>query len=273
MASPFPGMNPYLEQPAFWSSFHNRLMVAIATHIAPALRPRYYVEVETRVYMDMPEGELLIGIPDAIVLGGHRPNPDPIIQRPVTRSNIALRNPPKTITLPMPIEVKERYLEVREVGNNRVVTAIELLSPTNKRKGKGRDLYEAKRLALLSSASHFIEIDLLRENPPFSIGENTTVGSYYILVSRASERPQANLYTFTLQDSLPEFLLPLQEAEESIVVDLQKIFEEVCEQASYDLRIDYTQPLCQPALPPEEESWMKHLLAQFHKRQEKGKIE
>ncbi len=29
MASPFPGMDPYLEQPAFWASFHRRLIGGI----------------------------------------------------------------------------------------------------------------------------------------------------------------------------------------------------------------------------------------------------
>ncbi|WP_255516176.1 DUF4058 family protein [cf. Phormidesmis sp. LEGE 11477] len=42
MASPFPGMDPYLEQSAFWSSFHTRLMVAIADALAADLRPTYY---------------------------------------------------------------------------------------------------------------------------------------------------------------------------------------------------------------------------------------
>ena len=69
MPSPFPGMNPYLEQPAFWSSFHTRLMVAIADTVAPQLRPNYYIEVETRTYQDQEEPEeILVGIPDAAVL-------------------------------------------------------------------------------------------------------------------------------------------------------------------------------------------------------------
>ena len=75
MPSPFPGMDPYLEQPTFWSSFHSRLIVALADALAPQLRPRYYVEVETRTYTDTPDGgELLVGIPDAVVLvgGGNR---------------------------------------------------------------------------------------------------------------------------------------------------------------------------------------------------------
>ena len=68
MPSPFPGMNPYLEHSTFWSSFHTRLMVAIAEVVAPQLSSQYYVEVEFRTYQsDEDEEELLIGIPDAIV--------------------------------------------------------------------------------------------------------------------------------------------------------------------------------------------------------------
>jgi hypothetical protein len=68
MPSPFPGMDPYLEQPMFWSEFHNRLIMAISDTLAPVLRPKYYIAVETRTYMDDEDEELLIGIPDALVL-------------------------------------------------------------------------------------------------------------------------------------------------------------------------------------------------------------
>ena len=91
MRSPFPGMNPYLEQPIFWSEFHSRLIVAIADALAPNLLPKYYIGVKTRTYLE---------------------------------------------------EVKERYLEVRETKTDAVITVIEILSPKNKRKGKGRSIYE-----------------------------------------------------------------------------------------------------------------------------------
>lgn len=197
-------------------------MVGLANRLSPVLRPQYYVEVETRSYMDTPDSEW---------------------------------TPPQTVTLPVPIEMKERYLEVREVGSNRVVAAIEMLSPANKRKGKGRDIYEAKRASLLSSASHFIEIDLLRAQSPFAIIGASHVGDYYVLVSSAEQRPRAQFYSFTLREKLPEFLLPLKEPDEAIAVDLQSIFQEVHEQASYDLRIDYTQPVPAPALSDENQAW------------------
>ena len=45
MPSPFPGMNPYLENPELWPEFHSRLMVALADEILPHIRPKYIVAV------------------------------------------------------------------------------------------------------------------------------------------------------------------------------------------------------------------------------------
>ncbi|MEL7331222.1 MAG: DUF4058 family protein [Cyanobacteria bacterium J06560_2] len=261
MASPFPGMDPYLEQPAFWSSFHSRLIVAIADAIAPTLRPHYYVEVETRSYMDTPEGELLIGIPDAVVLK----NADSLTPKATlpAQSAVALKRPPLAVTLPMPVETKERYLEIREVSDDKVITVIEILSPANKRRGPGRDTYEAKRLAVLGSASHLVEIDLLRGNPPLPINSTNGLLDYYLLVSIASQRPQAQLYPFTIKESFPNFLMPLKTADEAIPVDMQSIFEGVCERASYDLRIDYTKPCPAPAPSIETQAWIEDLLKPY----------
>jgi hypothetical protein len=68
MQSPFPGMDPYLEAPQFWSAFHNRLIVALADLLSPQLRPQYYVEIETRIYDSLGEEGVLVGIPDGVVL-------------------------------------------------------------------------------------------------------------------------------------------------------------------------------------------------------------
>ncbi len=70
------------------------------------------------------------------------------------------------VTLPMPLERRERYLEIREIATQRVLTVIEVRSPSNKQSGNGRRKYLAKRQAVLSSATHLIEIDLLRKGEP-----------------------------------------------------------------------------------------------------------
>ena len=258
MPSPFPGMDPYLEQSAFWSSFHSRLIVAIADALAPQLRPHYYVEVETRTYTDTSNGELFVGIPDAVVLAGAAQRKSEKTRLELT-ARTAERLQPQTVTLPMPIDIKERYLEVREVGSNVVITVLEVFSPTNKRRGKGRKLYEEKRQKILSSASHLIEIDLLQSDEPMPMQGITQFAHYHVLVSRAEQRPQANLYAVTVRDLLPEFPLPLKSLDEAIMVNLQSIFSGVYDRASYDLPIDYTQP------PPTkfsevDQAWIDSLL-------------
>ena len=64
--------------------------------------------------------------------------------------------------MPLPDIITEAYLELRTVEDDRVVTVLELLSPTNKRPGRGRAEYELKRLVLLGTATHLVEVDLLR---------------------------------------------------------------------------------------------------------------
>lgn len=267
MPSPFPGMNPYLEQPAFWSSFHSRLIVAIADALAPQLRPKYYIEVETRSYLSTLDEDLLIGIPDGVVLSAKSPT-DP----PHRGEAIAVMTPsrPRQVTVPMPTAVKERYLEVREIGTEAVITVIEVLSPKNKRRGDGREAYEAKRSKVLGSLSHLIEIDLLRGGEPMRVAGEAGA-AYRILVSRAQQRPIADLYEFGLQETIPSFPLPLKPDDQEPIVELQPIFAGVYDRASYDLRLDYQQLPPPPDLSEADRTWLKALLAPL--RQTNGETE
>ena len=67
MASPFPGMAPYLEMPDLWPEVHSRLIVAFADALDEQLSQRYRVAIEKRVYLSTPEDSLLVGIPDVSV--------------------------------------------------------------------------------------------------------------------------------------------------------------------------------------------------------------
>lgn len=255
MPSPFPGMNPYLELPALWSEFHSRLIVALSDVLTPQLRPKYYAAVETRTYLDDGESDLLVGIPDTMVLSvkGNSTSSETAI--------VATKNRPKQIQLPMPTEVKERYLEIREVGTHEVITVIEVLSPKNKRKGEGRSIYEKKRLRILGSISHFIEIDLLRDNSPMPMIGVEEPSDYRIVVSRANTRPMADLYAFRLQETIPNFTLPLKPEDSELDVNLQSILLDVYDRGSYDLRIDYHQPVPPPKLSEADRVWVDRLLA------------
>ena len=203
---------------------------------------------------------MLVGIPDALVLAGVVQN-NPQQSKSASTPGIEGRFQPQTVTIPMPTEIKERYLEVREVGSNTVIAVIEVLSPKNKRRGKGRAVYEEKRQAILSSASHLVEIDLLRGDAPMPMQGTAQLAHYHILVSRAEQRPQAELYAATIRDPLPEFPVPLKATDEMVLVNLQAIFSGVYERASYDLRIDYSQPLPPPSFSEADKDWIASLIA------------
>jgi Protein of unknown function (DUF4058) len=255
MSSPFPGMNPYLEDPTFWSQVHKRLIVAISDFLSPQLRPKYIVNIEERVYQTIDEDSLLVGIPDVVVQR----------QQAVTKADkksIAVVSPPVEavkVTLPMPEIVRESYLEVRNVRNREVVTVIEVLSPKNKRPGEGRNAYEKKRLRVLGSCSNLVEIDLLRHGKQMQILQNNIQSNYRIIVSRGEQRPKGDLYAFNLRNPIPLFPLPLREGDVEPLVDLQTVLNELYDRASYDLVMDYSQEPV-PALSEENAAWVDELL-------------
>ena len=160
MKSPFPGMDPYLENSELWPAVHNRLIVAIADELVEHLSEKYRVEIEKRTYFGDEDG-VLVGIPDVAVATRKT------AQVTDTGAVLALPVEPEQVTVPMTAEVNERYLEIREVATGRVVTVIELLSPKNKRSGEGRVAYERKRNQILSSTTNLVEIDLLMGGRPF----------------------------------------------------------------------------------------------------------
>jgi hypothetical protein len=250
MHNPFPGMNPYLEQPGLWPQVHNRLIVAIADDITPQVAPRYLVSIEERVYAST-EATPLIGIADVAVT-----------RLPTTASSITTAVPgiaPRRVQVPLPMEVTERFLAVRLVQTNEVVCVIEILSPANKRSGDGRRAYETKRQKILGSATNLVEIDLLRGGVGMAVAEPPQK-TYSILVSASGDRPNAELYEFDLADSIPSFPVPLQPNDAVPVVDLQRLLNEVYTRARFDLAIDYHQPL-QPVISSQDAAWVQSLLA------------
>ncbi|MEQ9486748.1 DUF4058 family protein [Coleofasciculus sp. F4-SAH-05] len=257
MPNPFPGMNPYLEHPEIWPGIHHWLIVELARSLSPQLRPKYRVAVEVRLYETAGEQSLLVGIPDLTVKGSQATTKQPM-------SNVAVApspTQPKTVQVPVPETIKQGYLEVREVATGEVVTVIEILSPINKRSGEGRDKYETKRHKIFGSSTHLVEIDLLRKGKPMPVYHSNGQTHYRILVSRGDCRPQADLYAFNLPDTIPSFPLPLKSGDAEPVVDLQVLLNNVYEQASYDLAIDYTQEPVPPLLA-DERVWVNTVLTE-----------
>lgn len=270
MPTPFPGMDPYLERPSLWPNVHNSLITALRDVLTPLLRPRYFVAVQERSYLDDPFGLSFSNIPDAGIVGPY--NRSAVRQRDL--APIAPATEPRTIELAMPDPMRETYLEVQEVGldadnevgingttqSARVITLLEILSPGNKRQGEGRIEYERKRRRILRSMTHLVEIDLLRSGlPMLKVADEEH--DYMILVSRAEERPRAYWHPFSVRGPIPMFRLPLQEDDEEPLVDLNTILHQLYDRAGYDLRINYrAEPV--PPLAEADASWADKLLRQ-----------
>jgi hypothetical protein len=236
MPSPFPGMDPYLENPDLWPNVHNSLIAAIRDSIAPRLRPRYFVALEERIYVEEMEPSVIR--PDLTVVGARGGSGELASSRP--RAGVV------EVLLPVADRLHETYLEIRSVADGSVVSVIELLSPSNKRSGDGRREYLRKRASLLRSMTSLVEVDLLRSGERMPIAGARPVADYEILVSRAWERPRAQLVLFNLRDPIPAFPIPLAQGEDEAPLELQALLSSLYDRAGYDLRIDYGTA----ALPP-----------------------
>jgi hypothetical protein len=256
MASPFPGMDPYLEDPEIWSGVHAGILAAIAERLGPALRPRYVVRYEERVYVTSEEdpGYRMI-VPDLRII--QRPSSKPA--RPPQTGAIAVTEPIK-VTL-ADDEIHECSLVVLDVRDRSIVTVMELLSPTNKVLNSfGRESFLKKRREVMSSAAHWIEIDLLRDGARTANMPRVPLTEYQVYLSRANSPREALVWPIRMQERLPIISVPLRGNDPDASVDLQKALAEVIERGSYDLDADYnSDPV--PPLTPELSAWARNLLA------------
>ena len=129
-----------LEYPELWRERHNLLISEIFRFLSPQLRPKYLVSLDVRIYETADDDLSVICIPHVTVM-------QPQTATETTASNIAVAPPttqPLTVIISMPYTVREGYLEIRERETKELITVIEILSPPNKRTGKGRQMYEEK---------------------------------------------------------------------------------------------------------------------------------
>jgi len=254
MRSPFPGMDPYLERPAHWRTVHYWLIAAIADQLRPAVSPRYWVAVEERVYEQVPDDLVLVGIPDVSITKTSAP------ERPTAGSRAAVAQGIEVI-LPIPETVHERYLALRDPRSEEVVTVIEVLSPSNKRPGPGRDDYLAKRNHVLASAANLVEIDLLRAGQRMPMERAPERYDYGVLVQRRPTNRRGVLFACPLREPLPVVNVPLRPEEEPVELDLQACLADAYERGGFGLvMVDYSAPP-EPRLDPEDSAWAASLIA------------
>lgn len=251
MPSPFPGMDPFLENQE-WKDFHTDFNVALRAALVGHIEPRYIVRVERRVYVEFPshEDDSRVRLADAAILVTGAPQTEA-----TTSGGAATAVVPEVGEIPMPEEQREAYLVIRERETMEVVTVIETLSPANKRRGDGRRVYLEKRDEILQSQAHLVELDLLRGGERLPMVTPLPEGDNYAIVSRRNRRPQADIYAWKLPQPLPEIPIPLKKGDPDVMLPLQPVFTTVYDRARYDLSVDYQAPL-DPPFSNAEAEWV-----------------
>jgi len=257
MRSPFPGMDPYLEHPALWPDVHNRLIASIADALAPLVAPRYYVGLEQRAYLLQPDDMVFVGRPDVSVV----PSPAVVAEpEPPPYSAASSRNGPVWVELPMADEVSEDFIEIHDVATGKLITLLELLSPVNKINKRGRQQYLEKRSQALGTRTNFVEVDLLRDGEPMPMVGVSAHSDYRILVRRGWQHQRAQLYAFSLRQTIPGITIPLMRGEDEPPLNLNAVLHDLYGRARFDLRLDYGQPPV-PPLNEQDASWARTLLS------------
>lgn len=259
MTTPFPGMDPYLEQPWLWPDVHNSLIAALRDDLAPQLRPRYYAAIEERTYTGEPGDLVFAGRADVAVVrpAQVREANEQMLLNDATGGVI--------VDIAMPDVLRETYLEVRSTDTGQIVTMIEMLSPSNKRPGEGREQYLRKRNMITGTLTNFVEIDLLRYGDPMPVQRWSGRSDYRIMISRGRFRPKSLLIPFSVRQPIPAFRLPLAPGDTEPSIDLNHLLHALYDRGSYDLRLNYrVDP--EPPLQPEDAAWADQVLQAAGKR-------
>ena len=253
MPSPFPGMNPYLEQPSVWQDFHQRLVVYIREDIVEQIRPQFYAQIQVCHFSHKDSDDncrsqsrqLELTFSESLRYGA--------VAESTTRwSRVA------ALIASLPdIEIeKHSFIEIRDRHSRDLVTMIEVLSPSNKQYGPNRDQYMAKRTLFFHSDVNVVEIDLLRAGPRLLL-TGVPECDYCVMVSRPAMRPDVQAWAVSLRDALPSIPIPLRGSVPDATLNLQALLHEVYDAAGYEDYLYDTPP--ELPLPEADAAWAKPL--------------
>jgi hypothetical protein len=258
MRPPFPGMDPWLEHPTIWPDVHSRLITSMADDLAPRLAPRYFVGVGSRTTLLTEMDVERVYQPDVSIHSTERRGQPggpgaAVLERPEVES--------LHVVVPIGEEIEETFLTIQELPGRKLVTVVEVLSPTNKKTAEGRQDYLKKRNELIRSRVSLVEVDLLRGGEPMPLEAPPPPTDYRILICRTGRRKSAELYGFSWVTPIPPIPIPLLPGDVEPTLDLNAVLHALVDRARYDLVIDYSQQP-QPPLRPEDESRAAAIIAQ-----------
>src|SRR5215469_12863457 len=223
MPSPFPGMDPYLEDDGLWPVFHHQLVSCLYQILLPGLVDRYRARVSQRHYTT-----------------------EQALFTSVVRE-----------------EHHEDYIEIRQRHDGRLVTLLEVVSPANKTTTAGRSAYLDRRREGRNANANLVELDLVLQGQPtleYS-RDGLPDWDYAVTVTRSTQPERYEIYTATLQKRLPRFRLPLAADDRDMVLDLQAAFTRCYDQGGFARRIDYRREPPVP-LAEEKSRWIDEMLKQ-----------
>ena len=270
--SPFPGMDPYLEE--YWKDIHHAMITYIRDSLQGNLPNELKARLEERATVEVFDEPVRSIYPDVKIverLETKRPREQEsggvavLIEADVEVAEPLLIEAVEPETEP----TTEGFIEIVDrTAGHRVITVIEILSPTNKIAGPGRWAYLKKQEELRQSEVSLVEIDLLRVGErvwPFPIERVPAKGRtlYQVCVRRAWYPKRYELYPLALRSRLPKLPIPLRRTDLDVYVDLQSILDQAYRNGRYD-DLDYARQL-DPPLALEDAQWLETLLRERKK--------
>jgi hypothetical protein len=257
-------MDPCIEAFDLWEDFHDDLIAAMKAVIVDVLPRGYVTRTRKRSYIALVEAEEKAEhtfVPDVKVTGPRTYKASQPSGTEATTIATAPEGEPVELRAFIEEEFVENFIDIFELRpERRLVTSIEVLSPSNKRRGsKGWKQYLRKRQALLLGKANLVEIDLLRGGTRMPMLDPLPTSPYYLLVAREEKAPRCRVWPAFFDRPLPPIPVPLSKPDPDISLSLQPLIDTIWQRGRYGEEIDYTRPLV-PPLSPEEAGWLKQQL-------------
>jgi hypothetical protein len=158
MPSPFPGMDPYLEAPEIWPDVHEALAGEIRAELNLLLPQPYYAQLDVRPEVGIVEAEGVARriVPDVLVV--RKPGETSTETATATLSERRV-TPSESVEVTVASEpVRHLYVEIRDGSRgHKLITLIEIVSPSNKRPGPDRRSYLRQQQEILESDASLVE--------------------------------------------------------------------------------------------------------------------